>query len=117
MIFICLRIIKIDVFKPKINLLIYYYLIIVSIVSFVSFITISETTLEFIDVGQGDSCLVSTRDKVFLIDAGGNIFGDFDVGERIVLPYLLKKGINKLDAIFITHFHEDHAEGVIPLIE
>lgn len=116
MIFICLRIIKIDVFKPKINLLIYYYLIIVSIVSFVSFITISETTLEFIDVGQGDSCLVSTRDKVFLIDAGGNIFGDFDVGERIVLPYLLKKGINKLDAIFITHFHEDHAEGVIPLI-
>lgn len=117
MILICLRVIKLDMFKSKIIQLIHYYLIIVSIVSLVTYLTINETTLEFIDVGQGDSCLVSTRDKVFLIDAGGNVFGDFDVGERIVLPYLLKKGINKLDAVFITHFHEDHAEGVIPLIK
>ncbi len=112
---ICFRVIKIDLFKPNINRLIFNYLIIVLIISFITYIAINETILEFIDVGQGDSCLVSTKNKTFLVDTGGNVFGDFDVGERIVLPYLLKKGINKLDAVFITHFHEDHAEGLISL--
>lgn len=114
---ISLRIIKIEFFRPKISKLILNYLIIVVLVSFITTITLNETILEFIDVGQGDSCLVSTKNKVFLIDTGGSAFGKFDVGERLVLPYLAKKGINKLDAVFITHFHEDHAKGLIPLIK
>lgn len=114
---VSLRIIRIDFLKPKINKLIFNYMIIAILVGFLNMINFNETTLEFIDVGQGDSCLVSTKDKVFLIDAGGNAFGNFDVGERIMLPFLTKKGINRLDAVFITHFHEDHAKGLIPLIE
>ncbi len=113
---VSLRVIKIHIFKPRINKLIFNYLIIVVLVCFLNIFTLNKTTLEFIDVGQGDSCLVSTKDKTFMIDTGGNVFGDFDVGERVVLPYLKKKGINKLDAVFITHFHEDHAKGLIPLI-
>lgn len=115
--FICFRVIDINIFKPNINRLLLGYMIIFFFVSFFDVLTTDETTLEFIDVGQGDSCLVSTKDKVFLIDAGGNAFGNFDVGDRIVLPFLLKKGIHKLDAVFISHFHEDHAEGVISLLK
>ncbi|WP_352420057.1 DNA internalization-related competence protein ComEC/Rec2 [Proteiniborus sp.] len=111
-----LRIIRIDFFKPKINKLIFNYMILVILVGFFNVIIFNETTLEFIDVGQGDSCLVSTKDKVFLIDTGGTAFSKFDVGERIVLPFLVKKGINRLDAVFISHFHEDHAEGLISLL-
>ncbi|WIV10667.1 DNA internalization-related competence protein ComEC/Rec2 [Proteiniborus sp. MB09-C3] len=114
---ISLRIIKIDFFKPRINKLIFNYMAIVILIGFFIAFTYNETTLEFIDVGQGDSCLISTKDKVILVDTGGNTFGNFDVGERIVLPYLLKKGISRLDAVFISHFHEDHAEGLIPLIK
>lgn len=112
-----LRIIKFDFSRYRISKVIFTYLIIAILVSFFSVISYNETTLEFIDVGQGDSCLVSTKDKTILIDAGGNVFGDFDVGGRVVLPFLIKKGINKLDAVFVTHFHEDHAEGVISLLE
>mgnify|MGYP000070429927 CR=1 FL=1 len=114
---VILRVINIDLFNSKINKVIFYYFAIVLVASIFMVYTYNATTLEFIDVGQGDSCLVSTKDKVFLIDTGGTSFGDFDVGGRIVLPYLLKKGINKLDGVFITHFHEDHAEGLLSLMD
>lgn len=74
-------------------------------------------SLEFIDVGQGDACLVRLKDKNILIDTGGNIFGDFDIGENILLPYLKKTGVKTLDAVFLSHFHADHVKGLIPLFE
>ena len=49
--------------------------------------------INFIDVGQGDSTLITTQyNKKILIDGGGSEFGStFDVGEKTLLPYLLKK--------------------------
>ena len=45
----------------------------------------------FIDVGQGDSTLVVTpKNKTILIDGGGSREKEsFDIGEQILLPYLL----------------------------
>lgn len=114
---ICFKIIRIDFFVKKLNKLILSYIFMVIIYIIFRFFTLNETVIEFIDVGQGDSCLISTKYNTILIDTGGSIFGEFDVGEKIVLPYLLKKGVNKLDAVFITHFHEDHSEGLLTLIE
>lgn len=64
----------------------------------------------FIDVGQGDSTLVVTpKNKTILIDGGGSRDKErFDIGERILLPYLLDRGITKLDYILISHFDADH---------
>lgn len=65
-----------------------------------------------IDVGQGDSILIRTPEKqAILLDAGPRS-EDFDAGERIVLPYLLHTGIGHLDAVLITHEHQDHIGGV-----
>lgn len=59
--------------------------------------------------GQGDSTLIETPSKKrILIDGGGNENEDFDVGEKILLPYLLKKGIQKIDYIMVSHFDADH---------
>lgn len=116
LILICLRIVNIQLFRPKVNKIIFSYLIFVTLISTIFAVFLNETIIEFIDVGQGDSCLVRTKNKVILIDTGGAIFGDFDVGQMVLLPYLNKKGINKLDAVFITHFHDDHSKGLIPLI-
>ncbi|WP_206812084.1 DNA internalization-related competence protein ComEC/Rec2 [Paradesulfitobacterium ferrireducens] len=65
----------------------------------------------FLDVGQGDAIIIRTpEDHTFLIDSGPQT-ERFDSGERIIVPYLLNEGIGKLDALMITHEHEDHIGG------
>lgn len=72
----------------------------------------------FVDVGQGDCIHISKSGYNVLIDSGGNIYGDdFDTGQDIVLPYLLKNGVNSIDAVFISHAHDDHIKGLKALIE
>lgn len=61
----------------------------------------------FIDVGQGDSTLIVTpKGKKILIDGGGA--ESYDIGKNILVPYLLDRGINKIDYIIISHFDTDH---------
>lgn len=65
----------------------------------------------FLDVGQGDAIIIRTPENhTFLIDSGPQT-ERFDSGERIIVPYLLHEGIGKLDALMITHEHEDHIGG------
>ena len=67
----------------------------------------------FVDVGQGDCTLIKTpTNKTILIDGGGSEFGSFDVGERILLPYLLDRRINNIDYILISHLDSDHIGGL-----
>ena len=75
--------------------------------------------INFIDVGQGDSTLITTQfNKKILIDGGGSEFSStFDVGEKTLLPYLLKKKIHKLDYVIISHFDSDHVGGILTILE
>lgn len=67
--------------------------------------------INFIDVGQGDSTLIRTKDTNLIIDSGGSADGKYDVGKNILLPYLLDKKITKIDYIMISHFDADHCQG------
>ena len=54
----------------------------------------SNITINFIDVGQGDSSLITTQSKKkIIIDGGGSEFATFDVGKQTLLPYFLNKSI------------------------
>lgn len=65
----------------------------------------------FIDVGQGDCALIITpKGKKILIDGG-------EGKNEILLPYLLDRGINKIDYIIISHFDSDHCNGLIEVME
>ena len=82
-----------------------------------------ELELTAIDVGQGDSLLAVFPDgRRVLIDGGGTLaFGrttrsQLDIGEDVVAPYLWERGIRTLDAIAITHAHEDHVGGIPALV-
>lgn len=68
-------------------------------------------TVYFIDVGQGDAALIITEDKkTILVDTGG-LRGNYDTGERIIIPFLRYLGINKLDVLTLSHGHHDHTGG------
>lgn len=73
----------------------------------------NEMQVHFIDCGQGDSCLVITpHGHAFMIDTGGSRDKGYDIGKKVILPYLLHYGVTRLDCIFLTHAHDDHAAGV-----
>ena len=73
----------------------------------------SNLKIYFVDVGQGDSCLIVTSTgKTLLIDGGGTKdTQSFDVGKQILLPYLLNRGIAQIDYILPSHFDEDHVRS------
>lgn len=63
----------------------------------------------FIDVGQGDSTFIVTpKNKTILIDGGGSVNSNYDVGKNTLLPYLLDRGFNSIDFIVVSHFDNDH---------
>jgi competence protein ComEC len=85
-----------------------------------------EAELTVLDVGQGDSIFLAAPDgRTLLTDGGGGTgplrFGGmqtrFDIGEEVVSPYLWSRGIKTLDAVALTHAHEDHLEGLFAVLE
>lgn len=72
----------------------------------------------FIDVGQGDSILVEFPGRAkMLIDGGGDPRESFDVGERVVSPFLWRKGIKKINFLILTHAHPDHLNGLKAVVK
>ncbi len=65
-----------------------------------------------LDVGQGLAVLLRTRNHALLYDAGPR-FGEFDIGQRIVLPAIRKSGVRRLDLMLLSHAHADHAGGAL----
>ena len=127
---------KIYVITPQIISIVAYYLIcaaiilkkknrkiIVIIMLTVLIINLFPTPkklrINFIDVGQGDSTLIRTEtNKVILIDSGGSTASSsFDVGNKVLLPYLLDRRIKKIDFIIVSHFDADHCQAFETVID
>jgi len=71
----------------------------------------------FLDIGQGDGALLQfPNGKTMLIDAG-NRSPYFDYGERVVLPYLRRRGIRRVDVVVASHAHSDHIGGLASVLE
>ena len=66
----------------------------------------NNLVIHFIDVGQGDSILISKNNEHVLIDAGNNEDG------ALLVEYFKELGIKKFKYIVGTHAHEDHIGGI-----
>ena len=66
-----------------------------------------------LDVGQGQSILLQSDGKTFLVDCGG----DYDeTAADTAAEALLSQGISRVDGIIVTHYDADHAGGVEHLL-
>ena len=70
-----------------------------------------EAKVYIIDVGQGESILITTDEKSMLIDAGENNMGDE------VLEFIDTLGLDSLDYALATHPHSDHIGGLDTVLE
>jgi competence protein ComEC len=85
-----------------------------------------KLTITMLDVGQGDAIVVRTpHGRVVLIDSGGRLERGPGrggrspaelVGERVVLAYLKRQGIRRVDLLVNTHPHGDHVGGFAPIV-
>ena len=63
-------------------------------------------TVTFINVGQGDSCLINYKNTAILIDTGGLTYKD--VASEVLIPYFKKNQIYDIDLLITTHDDYDH---------
>jgi competence protein ComEC len=67
----------------------------------------------FLDVGQGDASLVELPEGPrILIDGGPGGARRFDVGERVLSPFLWNRPVSRLHAVALSHADSDHAGGL-----
>ncbi len=79
-----------------------------------------------VDVGQADGLLIRTPSgHAYIVDAGGKLERGPDVGgaspaeavgERVMVPFLIRQGIHHVDAVLLSHPHGDHVGGVPPVL-
>lgn len=87
--------------------------------SLVGYAKDGQAQVTFLDVGHGDSCLIRTSSgKTILVDGGG-LGGNssYDIGERVVVPFLRYLGINRIDYVVASHNDIDHLGGLVPVME
>ena len=74
--------------------------------------------ITYLDVGQGDSCLIRVFNKNVLIDTGGKTYNkkekwrqrkkEYNIADNITIPYLKSVGVKKIDYLILTHGDFDH---------
>lgn len=65
-----------------------------------------------LDVGQGLSAVVQTRQHVLVYDTGPRLSSEFDTGRAVVVPFLRHNGINAIDTLIVSHGDNDHIGGL-----
>jgi competence protein ComEC len=73
----------------------------------------SPLRITFLDVGHGSAVVIQLpKGEKVLVDGGGSMNPEVDLGERVVAPFLWQQKIASLDLVVVTHPHPDHLNGL-----
>ncbi|MEK8129376.1 DNA internalization-related competence protein ComEC/Rec2 [Paenibacillus filicis] len=87
--------------------------------------------VQTLDVGQGDSILIRTGNSghTLLVDGGGTVSfrkpgeewknrsDPYEVGRKLLVPLLKKRGVQQIDELILTHQDADHFGGLQAVLE
>ena len=81
--------------------------------------TLAPNTVQLMvfDVGQGLATFVRTQSHILIFDTGAKLNDDFDMGKAVIVPYLRKLGIKKIDLLTVSHGDNDHIGGAQSILQ
>ena len=115
--------------KPSMLIVIIYYIVIFicihkrkMIITFIILLfihnninlIINEKLVTFLDVNQGDSIVIKNNNHLFLLDTGGNMYKSYS---ESIIKYIKSLGIDRIEAILLSHGDYDHMGEAINLVE
>lgn len=83
-------------------------LVFAAVVPYVYWDRFAPPSVTILDVGQADAILIRQGDTVALVDCG--------LDERVVTA-LVRNNVHHIDAVFVTHWDEDHWGGLPAVLE
>jgi len=93
------------IYPVCISLILLFTVILISPFSTVT----SDNAITVLDVGQGMCIVVTTDNRTMVVDCGSNSFNN--AGET-AHEFIMNLGRTSIDLLVITHFHDDHVNGV-----
>ncbi len=80
---------------------------------------IGTAEFTFVNVDHGDGAIIHTpyRETVVIDGGGGNTWSSYNPGKLYFVPYVESKGLNHIDMAIVSHYHQDHVEGIINMLD
>ncbi len=75
-----------------------------------------EFSFTLLDVGQGLAAVVQTEQHLLLFDTGTRYRSGFNMGDAVVVPYLIGSGISRINKLVISHDDLDHRGGAVAVM-
>jgi competence protein ComEC len=80
-------------------------------------VTARDLHIYALDVGQGDALAIRTPgNRWILVDAGPASL-EYDAGARVVVPFLRRSGVRRIDVLVLSHPHADHIGGARAVLD
>lgn len=72
-------------------------------------VLLDDCRMTVLDVGQGQSILLQSEGKTYLVDCGGS---DDEQTADLAAETLMSQGVFRLDGVILTHYDRDHSGGL-----
>jgi competence protein ComEC len=69
------------------------------------------TRLTVLDVGQGTAVVMRSGERVLVYDTGGGDPAGVNMAVSVLLPFLRREGVERLDTFVVSHPDNDHSAG------